>query len=80
MQRPRCKHGRLAFDPCVFCESERTPELCDHGRSWTGVDDTPLNAPFNAADELTQHDQDAGTYGDTCQCGEGAEHTPRIHP
>jgi len=33
-----------------------------------------------AAGELTQHDQDAGIYGDTCQCGEGAEHSPRTHP
>jgi hypothetical protein len=45
---------------------------------WGGI--VPVEEQHRAADEPTQHDQEAWYYGDTCQCGEGAEHSPRTHP
>lgn len=33
----------LAFRDTVIAR-----ESCDHGRSWTGIDDTPLGAPVKA--------------------------------
>jgi len=73
---------KVLLPPIVEDFEQRQARLCGcGGADWDGhISGCPHAWQHRAADELTHHDHDAGIYGDICQCGEGAEHTPRIHP